>query len=360
MRTDGDTLVRQGIDAIYNVQFERAEDCFSKVIKMYPEHPAGYFMDAMVDWWRINLDGRVRSYDDQFQRKIDKVLVLCTEILDREPRNVTALFFKGGALGFVGRFHALRKNYLSAISAGQEALDILQECQKVAPGNHDIMLGTGIYNYYAVVIPEKYPYLAPAMMFLPRGDRVLGLLQLKAAAAKAQYASVEAKVVLINAYYEMEQQAGEAYPIALELANKYPKNPSFQRSLGRCLVRLGKLDTMEVLWRQVILNYMDKNYGYDMYAARESLYYIGYARMMRFDYETALKYFYKADEACRTLDKEEVSGFMVKLNLKIGQIYDIQGKRKLALEQYEKVLSWKEYDASHDEAERYTQAPYHR
>jgi tetratricopeptide (TPR) repeat protein len=273
---------------------------------------------------------------------------------------VTALFFKGGALGFKGRYHAIRKEYIDAANTGRDALNTLEESQKIAPGNHDIMLGTGIYNYFAIVIPERYPLLKPAMLFLPRGDRTLGLLQLKAAASKAQYAHVEAKWILVGAYYDWEKDAVRAMPFAKELAETYPNNPAFQRAYGRCLVRLGPLDKMEALWREVLVNYMDKRTGYDEYAAREALYYIGVRRMIEGDNDIALQYFYKCDEASRLLDTEGPSGFMVKLNLMVGKIYDLQGKRDLAIKQYRKVISMKDYDGTQAEAETYVRTPYRR
>jgi hypothetical protein len=44
--------------------------------------------------------------------------------------------------------------------------------------------------------------------------------------------------------------------------------------------------------------------------------------------------------------------------LKIGNIYDIQGKRSLAIEQYKKVLKWDDRQNSHDEAKRYIKSPF--
>ncbi|MDZ4746664.1 MAG: hypothetical protein SGJ05_11785 [bacterium] len=79
--------------------------------------------------------------------------------------------------------------------------------------------------------------------------------------------------------------------------------------------------------------------------------------MLRGDLPLALTYFFKTDEACRAID-EDPSGFMVKTNLKIGQILDLQGKREMALTQYEKVLSWKDVQGSHAEAKRFVHAPY--
>jgi len=76
------------------------------------------------------------------------------------------------------------------------------------------------------------------------------------------------------------------------------------------------------------------------------------------DFENALKYFYKCDEASRYLDKKEPSGFMVRTNLYIGQIFDKQGKREYAIKQYEKIIDWKDYKGSVEEAERYIKRPY--
>ena len=193
IKADGDTILQRGINHVYNVEFESAHEDFKKVIALYPNHPSGYFLDAMVDWWKIYLDRRNSSGNAQFLKKIDKVISVCDQMLDSSAHNITALFFKGGAIGFRGRYHAMRDNMFSAAEDGRIALDIIQECQKVAPGNHDIMLGTGLYNYYAAALPEKYPALNTIMVFLPRGDKILGLAQLKAAARNGKYAANEAK-----------------------------------------------------------------------------------------------------------------------------------------------------------------------
>ena len=53
LKSDADSLVRQGANHIYNVEFDSAEVAFQQVIERYPEHPAGYFLQAMVDFWRF-------------------------------------------------------------------------------------------------------------------------------------------------------------------------------------------------------------------------------------------------------------------------------------------------------------------
>ncbi|CAN5482973.1 hypothetical protein BH10BAC6_BH10BAC6_18510 [soil metagenome] len=357
LQRDADSVMQKGIDYIYNVRFDSAHACFEQVKTLYPDHPAGYFMDAMVEWWKINLNRNVYSNDEWFLQKVEKVLEVCDKSLEADPKNLMGLFFKGGALGFRGRFYATRESMIKAANDGKDALDLLETCQRIAPNNHDIMLGTGLYNYFAMALPEKYPVLVPIMTFFRSGDKALGILQLQAAARKARYARVEAQVVLMQVYYDWEKDYGKAVVIAKELNKRYPNNTYFHRYFGRSLVSTGPLDTMEILWRDVLNRCIAKQYGYETFTAREALYYIGVVLMMKKDLPMALKYFYKADEASRVLDQDP-SGFMVKTNLKIGQIYDMQGKRDLAIQQYEKVLGWTDYGGSRADAERFTTTPF--
>ena len=357
MRSDADTLVQMGATMIYNMEFDAASALFNKVINLYPKNPAGYFLDAMVEWWRIQADRKSKQNDEKFLYKCAQVITLCDELLETNPNDLSALFFKGGALGFRGRFYAGRESWLKAADDGHVAFEILQRCHQIAPGNHDIMLGTGLYNYYAVVLPEQYPVLASVMMFLPKGDKNLGLMQLAAAGRSAKYAKTEAKVSLLQAYFQFEKNPSEALKVAQDLLNQYPQNPYFHRYVGRCQVMMGMYPQMEQTWRNAVQACIDKKVGYDQQTAREAMYYVGLALMNRKELDSSLKYFYKCDEAGRFLD-EDVSGFTVKVNLKIGNIYDMKGQRELAIQQYKKVLAWQERQNSHEEANRYLQNPY--
>jgi hypothetical protein len=47
-------------------------------------------------------------------------------------------------------------------------------------------------------------------------------------------------------------------------------------------------------------------------------------------------------------------------NLKIGMVYDMQGKRDLAIVQYRKVRDMKDYQGSRAQAEQFMTTPYNR
>ena len=359
LKSDADSLIKIGADYIYNVQFNNAEEVFKKVIDKYPENPAGYFLDAMVVWWKISTYRNTEAYDKQFLVKIDRVVSVCENLLQKNSMDISALFFKGGALGYRGRFYAIRKSWFKAANDGYNGFDILLKCYNVAPNNHDIMLGTGIYNYFAAALPEQYPAIKPLIVFAPKGDKSIGKLQLQAASRQARYANIEAKYILMQIFYDFEKDAVSALSIAEELNSKYPNNAMFHRYLGRCYVSIWDLEKYEKTWRDILLRYMDNQPGYDVSTAREAMYYIGTALMMKSKNELALKYFLKCDEASRKIDTE-MSGFMIMANLKMGKIYDSLGKRELAIKQYKKVASWKDYQGSVNEANELIKKPYNK
>jgi tetratricopeptide (TPR) repeat protein len=348
-----DGLIRQGIQDTYNIRFESAEKAFQAVIQSRPNHPAGYFFYAMVDWWRIMIDMDNESRDQKFFSKLQKVVSICDQMLDRNRYDVTALFFKGGAIGFKGRLQANRKSWLAAASAGKDALPIVREVTRLAPQNADINLGMGIYNYYAAVLPESYPLLKPFMLFLPKGDRTKGLKQLKFTADKGRYSNFEAMHFLMLAYYNTENKPAQALIYAQKLHALFPENPVFHRYYAKALVRISNWAEVSKTCQEILRNAGAKKTGYDRSMEREAYYYLGYDAFVRKDYASAMKQFAKSDELSRGIDVNGPSAFMVLANLRMGYIHDLLGQRSLAIKQYDKVLGMTEYNNSHSQARMY-------
>jgi tetratricopeptide (TPR) repeat protein len=134
----------------------------------------------------------------------------------------------------------------------------------------------------------------------------------------------------------------------------------FYRYLGRGLVSTGYLGEANDIFIDIINRCTQQQVGYDMYDAREAHYYIGKFEFLAGRFDTALKNLYACDEISRKLDKDGASGFMSLANLIVGMIYDAQGKRQYAIQQYNKVLVMKEYENSYQEAKKYIQQPYKR
>ena len=349
---------RRGIDFVYNLEFERADSAFLRLVTEFPGNPAGYFLQAMVLWWRIVLDLENEQYDKEFYARLDHVIDMCDSILQKDEDNVDAIFFKGGAIGFEGRLKFHRNDYLAAANAGRKALPLVQEAQSLAPQNYDVLLGSGMYNYYADVIPEEYPFLKPVLLFIPPGDKKKGLEQLTLASQKGRYASTESAYFLMQVYFYYEKDYLKALEIARELHNRYPNNMLFHKYVGRCYVMMSDWVHARETFMDIVSRANKGARGYDAATEREGEYYLGQSDLNQRQFDAALSHFYRCDDLSRSVDKNGPSGFMVMANLRIGNIFDLQQKRDLAVQQYEKVSSWKDYRGSIAAAEQYRKTPY--
>ncbi len=353
-----DSLITSCIDQIYSIQFDKAQQTLEVIDKQYPDHPAPKFFDAMIVWWKILLDLSNEEYDDLFFDKLEGVIDLCDEILDNDPENVDALFFKGGSLGFRGRLNGIRSDWFDAAADGKDALPLVYRAHEIDSTNIDVQLGFGIYNYYAAVIPQKYPMVEPIMFFFPEGDKQKGLLQLNHVADKGKYARVESIYFLATLYYNFEENYRISQRYTERLVDMYPYNPRFHRMLGRVLYRRNFTDSSVTVFKEILDRAENNVPGYNDQSKRESSYYIALNHKNNSETDSARYYFEMCYELSLKLDEEEESGFLINTALYLGQLYDQLGLRKEAIEKYEEVLDYKERGMSHELAEQYLETPY--
>jgi tetratricopeptide (TPR) repeat protein len=354
-----DSLVTSGIKQIYDIKLVEAEATFRKLITDYPNKPAGKFFIAMIDWWKILLDPDNESYDDMFFKKLEDVIDQCDQLLDKNPDNVDALFFKGGAIGFRGRLRAFRESWFKAADDGKEALPLVERAGQLDPKNVDVQLGYGIYNYYASVLPEKYPVLKPVMWFLPKGDKSKGLVQLGYVSRDGKYAKYEAQYFLMNIFYSYEDKPYEAEKYAHLLTTQFPDNPNFERWMGRIYAKEGRWNWASATFANVLKKSGKGLVGYTFPAVkREALYYVGLEYKQEGKLDSAKIYFQQCADISYKIDKDGESGFLVNTTLYLGNIYDSQNNRAKAIEYYKKVLDMKDFGNAQDLAKQYLKNPY--
>jgi tetratricopeptide (TPR) repeat protein len=353
-----DRRIQQGIDHIYNLEFYDAEKLFAEVIRLRPEHPSGHFFRAMIQWWRILSNLEDESGDDRFDEMLEEVIDMCDVMLERNPNDITALFFKGGSLGFRGRLRGNRGNWFGAARDGLSALPIVRLAHELDPENNDVLLGMGIYHYYADVVPSEYPIVKPFMVFFPSGDRKKGLEELELASQKAKYASVEATYFLVQNYFLFEKNFAKAHQLALQLNKRYPQNPLFLRYVGRSSVSLGMWGDVLRVFSEIATRATEKQTGFNATEAREAYYYLGKYFFTVKKYDESLTNFLRCVELSLELDKEGASGFLSMATLQIGMIHDLQKRRQEALTKYRAVLKMKAFENTHRDAGMYLEKPY--
>jgi tetratricopeptide (TPR) repeat protein len=347
-----DEKIEKGIHHIYNIEFEKAEKVFREVLADYPENPSGRFFLAMIDWWKILLDLDNESYDQLFLQKLEDVIYHCNQTLKKDKNNVDALFFKGGAIGFRGRLRAIRDSWLKAADDGREALPIVVHASKLDPQNQDVQLGFGIYNYYASVIPDQYPFIKPLMIFFPKGDKQKGIEQLKLTAIKGKYAKYEAQYFLMTLFFNYEKEFEDALIYAKNLSNIFPRNPSFQRWIGRIFVRLGNWKTADSVFSNYLQKADSSYYGFNFpFGLREANYYIAVKLKNEQLFDSSKYHFQKCIDISKSIDKEQESGFLINSTIYLAQIAEEQGDKYNSIEYYRVVLKMRDWNNSHQIAE---------
>lgn len=351
--SDFDSRVNTGIKQIYNIKFIEAEKTFRSVMADYPKHPAGRFFIAMIDWWKILLDPDNESYDEIFFQKLEDVIYQCDQLLDKNPNDVDALFFKGGSIGFRGRLRAFRESWLKAADDGREALPIVEEAAALDPNNMDVQLGFGIYNYYAGVIPNEYPMIKPLMIFFPEGDKEKGIQQLKNTAFNGKFAKYEARYFLMTLYYRYENNSILAEEYSKLLQDDFPDNPVFEKWRGRIAVRRGDYQLVDSIFNSVLHKAEEKRFGYNTpNSVREAAYYIGSNLKNNGYLDSAKVYFQRCIKESQKIDeKGEESGFQVNAYVYLAQVEEILNHKDEAIRLYKKILDIKDYGRSHSIAE---------
>lgn len=335
------------VDNMYNFKFERAEKQFKSLRRRYKQHPMPYFLLGLSQWWKIvPTNIQTRQYDEPFFAYMDSTIMYAQRLYEKDNRNLEAAFFMSAAYGFQARLHSERGNWRKATVASRHSLEYLQK-SRVANGlSPEFLFGEALYNYYAVWIAQNYPLLRPVILFFPRGDKNLGLQQLKNVAQDGFYTGTEAKFFLMKILANEESDPFEAMPIARSLATTYPDNAYFQRFYAMMCFRQGSFRETERISNEILTKYNKRMPGYEAIGGRYASYFLAYICQNRKDYPKAKQLY----EQCITFAKstgEMESGYYISSHLNLGRIYDQEKDYKRAKTHYEEVK---------DKAERKTDA----
>ena len=353
-----DPRIQQGVDLIYNLRFVEAERHFQAVIEAAPDNPLGYFFRAMVAWWRVLVDLDDESHDEAFYRALQECVDVCDRRLEQDPMDFDAILFKGGAIGFRGRLRGDRGQYLKAARDGLRCLPLLEKSRELEPTNKDILFGQAIYHYFAEVMPKEHRMIRPIMVFLPDGDRALGLQQLEEVAREGVYARTEAAYFLAQIYRMFEEDNHQALPWFEKLYARYPDNALFHQYTARLLVELGRWRRGSALYEEYVRRKLADQAGYHRHGRIEAEYYLGKYAYFKRRFPEAAERFAVVDRLVGDSERERDRAYAALANLLLGQIRDLQGRREEAVACYERVRDLPDYAGSRKKAKGYLRAAY--
>lgn len=319
----------QALNDMYNFKFEKAEQQFRWFKQKYKWHPLPYFLMGLGEWWKIMPDTRIKIYDEKFLAYMDSAILVGENLFNNYPEYKTeASFFLAAAYGFKGRLYAdeERKNWTKSAAVGKTALDYLEVCKKQNYLSPELLFGDALYNYFSVWVPENYPILKPVLWLFPKGDKKLGLQQLKEVSYNAFYTRTEAMVWLMRILNSYENDQPRAFQIAEYLHQFYPDNPYFHRYYARMLYSRGMYQELEKQGKEILMRIDSGRFGYEATSGRYASFYLGQMYEARRKLDDAKKYYLLAVKFSEANGAVE-SGYYLYSLIALGEINQKQGNK---------------------------------
>ena len=376
-------LRRSGLEALYNLDYAKAQNDFAGIVKLDPANPTGHQLLAARVWIKTLYESRrlqsslysSESFYTKGDDKVDPKIISEFRTLTREakrladvrlkanPRDIEALDALAAVAGLKASFEeAVERRHFAALRDGSEAVDRHRDVLRLDPNYIDAQLTIGLYDYVLGSLPLPAKLLAG--LTGARGSKKRGLAALEKVAREGRWSRDDAKSLLIL-LYTREKRFPEVLTLARELSAKYPRNYLF------------RLEAADALVAQAALERRKQNMAAAEKAEQEA--FVSFEELLRdrslretvsraldlvhFKYGEVLFTAGQGERAAReflaaTRVERAEPALVTMAHLYAARSFDLIGKREEALSQYRQVLARPDIYDSHDGAKKGLQQAY--
>ncbi len=330
-----------GINGVYNLDFDTAQENIQKVFNEYPDHPFAHFGNAMIAWSRYEYEFET-SDDHQrkvFEKILDDSISGIKRWIKKNPQDSNGYMGIGALYGLRALFNMRNRNWVTSYFAGRKAISNLEKSLALDPTYYDAYFGLGIYQYFAGTLPSVIKILARIVAI--KGNPQQGVEFLNLAREKAHFTADSAKLILI----EVQNTRGSAFyapekslEYIRQLRAKFPTNPLMHYVEIICLYETGHYDQVTAQANAFLKLIGSDKFYKDIYIPRAYTA-LGTTQMAQGNFEAARALF---EEGQRKIQEQDPSRWGVWNALRLGQVYDVLGQREQAKAQYKYVLSFKD------------------
>jgi hypothetical protein len=282
---------------------------------------------GLIEWWKIMPNTKDQSHDATFLAYMDSTILVGENLYKNHPAyKIEAAFFLAASYGFKGRLYAdeERSQWTKAASVGKSAINYLDAGRAKEDLSPELLFGDALYNYFSVWVPENYPMLKPLLWFFRKGDKALGLQQLKEVSYNAYYTRIEAMVWLMRIMNSYENDQLRAFQISEYLHQTYPDNPYFHRYYARMLYYQSRFSEAEPVCKRII-NLIDSGkVGYEATSGRYAAFFLGQIFEARRKYDEAKRYYLMGMRYAEEVEATE-SGYYLYSMIALGEIAQREG-----------------------------------
>jgi hypothetical protein len=254
-----DALRLRAATDFFNNDNERAALVYRQAIAADPEDAAAYRGLASTMWTTITASRGMLTVDAYlggasrpnvrfaspraeiargFEDAVNRALALARARVAADPRNASAQFELGAAIGVRASYIAtVEGSTLGAFRAAREAYAAHERVLTLDPARRDAGLIVGTYRY--LVSAAAFPLRWAAYMAGIDGGRQKGLQLVEAAAEYRSENQAEARMALVL-FYNRERRYDEALTQLTKLRAQYPRNRLLWLESGATSLRAGR------------------------------------------------------------------------------------------------------------------------
>jgi len=348
----GDTLVREGVHAFYNYEFDKAVNILSEARIQFPDHPGVHLIWAASRWVRSQAHSPVEETYRILQKDLDDIGPVYDELVDKYEYDPNYKLYQGSALGLSARVALGKKQWLRTLIRSYRGFIIIKDVAKGSPEITDAQLPIGIVEYFAGL---SNPIISWAVrLYDLDASTESGLHRMALAADEGHWSWIEAKAILSNLYLWVENDPILALEHAKDLVRYFPDNYYFNLLYLESLIRTDKIEISKVIIG-------DMKISSSKLTDRQIKWYSPYL-----DYEIALLSFHQEDyQKALELVSQTIDDYTAELDIILGNAYLLQGmcydrldRRVKAKDSYNKCIALDNFSGSIKRAKEYLRQPF--
>jgi hypothetical protein len=347
-------LVVAGTDRLLNLDYDGAEQAFSRLGDLDATGLLGPFYRAFVKLARIEESETTRGEMDAFLATMSGLTAKAEEQLAHTPDDPDLLLFLGMAWGSKAMIDGVRGNYLSAYEGMKRTRRYFDACLRQQPIRYDAFYGLGLYDY--TLSRVSWFYRPIVHLVLPPGDRERGLQRLTLAGERGIATRMLAKFALLQTYTGLEKEYGKALPLAEELLGRFPGNPELYFQAALVYSELGRFADALDVGRRIQANLEQGRHHFKGEMLPRYFQLMGKVYMDHGDYPTAISFFMKTIEQPTT----RYAWVTAWAWTRTGMIHDLLGERAEATKSYRMALAVETDGIAKDAARQYLNEPYRK
>ena len=288
------TLIKKGIDYVYNFKFKEADKINKELVRLYPGHPINYLFRGMITYWENYplITTSIKRAD--FESDMRKCMELCDKNKN-QSNEAEILLLNLCARGLLLLYYTDNDLSFEVFPIASSTYQCIRRAFVFTTEYLDFYFFTGVYNYYREAYPEAHPVYKTLAFLFPKGNKVKGLNDLQIVAKKSILLKAEAYTFLTDIYLYFENNFQTAASYSKNLHTIYPDNPQYLGSYIKNLLLIkryddaekeiktaGTIDNSFFRAQVIIFKGIIQEKKYHNYSAAEKLYSDGIIRISEF------------------------------------------------------------------------------